>query len=455
MKSVKYDDINSFIIENNKYLFFDIFHKNNEVILICPVYNKKYYSNNILLKQNNTILKLKKKILKIEYEPISILIYKFKSNSPINEITVTHNKKTQKFYLVNKKTKKNKLLCQTTLFKNDYDLINLFYDYYTNQGVQYFYLYYNDILNENVKNICDNKNIKLIQWNYHYWNDKDCDFKHHAQLGQMHHALYKYGKNEFEYMIFNDLDEYMHINNKRLIDLVSNKKYDTYGFCNIWANSIDNVIPNKFPKQIQIGIKSKFGYRSKCIHKTSSVNAISIHKGKKNFYSTKNIKTKNIYNMFHFYNWCKTKRKISTPIRYDISNNKKTLNKRAAKKRVAKKRAAKKRAIKKKVAKKKEVKKKAANKKAIKKKAVNKKAVNKKAVNKKTVNKKTVNKKAINKKTVNKKTENKNNDKSINKTINKNEDQIINNKAKNKNIDLINKSNKIIIKNKKILSFIF
>ena len=44
-----YDNINNFYITNNKYLFFDIFHKDNEIFLICPLYttNKSELQNNI------------------------------------------------------------------------------------------------------------------------------------------------------------------------------------------------------------------------------------------------------------------------------------------------------------------------------------------------------------------------------------------------------------------------
>ena len=38
----KFDEINSFKLSENKYLFLDIFCKNNELILICPVYNKSH-----------------------------------------------------------------------------------------------------------------------------------------------------------------------------------------------------------------------------------------------------------------------------------------------------------------------------------------------------------------------------------------------------------------------------
>jgi hypothetical protein len=84
-------------------------------------------------------------------------------------------------------------LAQTTLFKDDIHLIEIFYNYYTKQGVEKFFLYCNKKITSKIRSLCNNKNIKLIKWKFHYWNI-NCDYKHHAQLGQMHHAMYNMGK---------------------------------------------------------------------------------------------------------------------------------------------------------------------------------------------------------------------------------------------------------------------
>ena len=104
-------------------------------------------------------------------------------------------------------------------------------------------------------------------------------------------------------MIFNDLDEYMYVPNKTLIELVSDKKYDTYGFCNYWSNTLDNKMPSVFPNKFKIGNKLKFGTRSKCIHKLDSVDAVGIHFIK--YYSESNPKKDCKYMLFHFGKWGK------------------------------------------------------------------------------------------------------------------------------------------------------
>ncbi len=309
-----YDIIHPFKLAENKYVFFDIFHKNNEIILICPVYNADYNYKLIQLKHNNNTLKLSKIILKIESEPIVILKFSFVSNEKINTIVVLYNNMQKKYTLVNKKTKKTYLLTQTTLFKNDYKLIDIFYKYYKDQGVEKFYLYYNGKINNNIKNICEKEGILLLEWDYKYWNTtlENSEFRHHAQLGQIHHSLYKYGKDETAYMIFNDLDEYMFVKNIKLCDLVRPMKFDTYGFCNYWANTIDKKIPEEFPNKFMISDKFEFGVRSKCIHKVDSIYATGIHTGRKYTKKTTFINKNNKFMMFHFFNWSGKKRTIET-----------------------------------------------------------------------------------------------------------------------------------------------
>nr|QBK89086.1 MAG: glycosyltransferase family 92 [Mimivirus LCMiAC02] len=316
---LKYSDINSFKLSKDKFLFFDIFYKNNEVILICPVYNRSFpYLNKIQIKHDNNILKIKKKIVRIGPGPIVILVFDIVSNdlqsskkfstestkkNQIFEFEVICKNITKKYTLYHASPSKTKMLTLTTLFKYDYKLINIFYDYYKKQGVEYFYLYYNGKLTDDIINLYNKPDIKLIEWDFKYWSNCRFPYNHHAQMGQLHHAMYKYGKNEAEYMIFNDLDEYMYIPNKRLIELVSDKKYDTYGFCNYWSNTLDNKTPSEFPNKFKIGNKIKFGNRSKCIHKLDTIDSVGIHIGRD--YSISNPKKDCNYMLFHFCKWGK------------------------------------------------------------------------------------------------------------------------------------------------------
>jgi hypothetical protein len=310
---MNYNDINSFKIQINIYLFCDIFHKNNELVLICPMYynksdNSMLNYDNIIIKYNNHELKIKHIYKKINSEPVIILIYEFNTINISNHITVIYNNINKKYTLLHYISSINKLLVQSTLMKDDYKLIKQFYNYYTKQGVEYFYIYYNGKLCKDIKLKYKKQNILLIEWDFIYFHKKKkYKFKHHAQPAQIHHALYKYGKNESKYMIFNDLDEYMHIPNITLYNYVLKYEYDTIMFINYWAKQIDD-------NNIMIADYLEPPDRAKCIHKTNSIDIINIHHSYQyniNNY-TQNIDKSNM--LIHFFNW-------SNPSRNIITNN--------------------------------------------------------------------------------------------------------------------------------------
>jgi len=279
--SEKYHNINSYILSNNKILFFDIFARNNEIIIISPVYN----DFNIVFKElkllyNDTILKLKNHVLNDRYERISILIYKLENidyNTDFN-IKLKYNDIILNYNLTNYSILPKYNLTQTTLFKDDYKLIEPWYNYYVNQGVESFYLYYNGILNDEIRLYYNLKNINLFEWNFPYWNN-NISCEHVAQIGQINHALYKYGKVLSKYMIFNDYDEYMHIPKIKIYELINlNKSYDTYMFLNRWSKTIDNIIPNNLPNNILLSTKLyEPTKQSKCIHNVLKHDYIGIH----------------------------------------------------------------------------------------------------------------------------------------------------------------------------------
>lgn len=287
---------------NDLVIFFNIFLKDGELYLICPI-NKEtdLISKEIVIMFNNKNLKLNREIIKDKYEPTQILIYEFPINNCDSfDILVKYKQFSKNFILKNIISKKKYKLTLTTLFKTDFNLINIFYDYYKKQGVEHFYLYYNGQITDNLKKLCDRNDITLIEWNYQYWNTNAKYSRHYAQLGQMHDAIYRFGKNICDYMIFCDLDEYMRVEKKKLIDLVEDKSVDTFGFRNIWANTIDNKVPDVFPNKFKIGEKFNYRIRSKCIHKMDTVEHIGIHFGTK---FNKRELIKSDYDMYHFHSW--------------------------------------------------------------------------------------------------------------------------------------------------------
>jgi hypothetical protein len=298
--------VNSFFLDEKNVLFFNIFIKNNKLYIITPLY-KDYNTKNSTIKisYNSTELIRLEQITKAEYEATQILIYDFNFNSnpeDIYEIKVSFNEKMKVFMLKHEKTNKNKKLALTTLFKTDYKLNAIFYDYYKNQGVEHFYMYYNGKITDEIKRYYDKEDITLIEWDYVYLNNAAAYSRHYAQLGQMHDAMYRFGKDKYEYMLFCDLDEYLYITNQKLIDLVSDTSVDTFGFRNLWANTKDNNVPESFPNEFYVAGKlQRYEDRSKCIHKMDTVVHIGIHHGTK--FKSNPISLKDNYVMFHFHSW--------------------------------------------------------------------------------------------------------------------------------------------------------
>jgi len=319
-------DINPFYINNVNLLFFDIFYKNNKLYLIMPIYNEPYTINNFLVTLNNVNLIPSDKHIKDSYEPISIFVYDItnttekektqESKDTTITIDILCNKVKKTYHLnhIDATNTPNHFLTLTTLFKHDYSLFPFFYNYYTKQGVSHFYLYYNGTITPEIYTFFNRpryKNVTLVEWNFHYWNTQEFKYCHHAQMGQIHHALYRYGKDMSEYMIFCDFDEYLHIPTPQsqhpLLHqyIKDNPSIDIFGFCNIWADSAHNEYPNTqiTPKQIvAVSKHNPYCERSKNIYKVSSIKTTGIHQLHDDvyFFSLKSILT---LKMYHFYRW--------------------------------------------------------------------------------------------------------------------------------------------------------
>jgi len=180
-------------------------------------------------------------------------------------------------------------------------------------------MYYNGPLSD-LLDRDDYENVTFVEWNYAYYIEpKDG----HAQSGHMNHALYKYGKPSTEYMIYNDLDEYMFVSNTPLYTLLQqNPAYDTYMFLNVWCDTVS--IPTDIEKYYEdlkdedmperIAIKHEIyapTHSSKCIHKSNSIHFIeNIHCGQ-HYVDTRNVYRETVDTntllannlLFHFFRW--------------------------------------------------------------------------------------------------------------------------------------------------------
>jgi hypothetical protein len=308
-------EINTFILDDDCNLFYDIFYKNNNIYIILPIYNVPTDSSSIKIKVDNDELKTP-----ITYkcasgnESILIYIYNYVSNVYEINVTIEFNNIIKIFKLNHIKVNEFPVneLSLTTLCKDDYTIFPLFYEYYKNQGVSHFYIYYNGIITPEIQKVFELDNVTLIEWKFKYWNDRTKNkYSHHAQTGQINHALYRYGKDISNYMLFCDLDEYCYIPNFSIKQyILDNKHINMVGFSNYWSNTIDNTYPEKFPNKF-LTVKEGIPYpsRSKTLYKTNSINIVRIHTINNTLYcknKDKNLK----FMMFHFYNWTRKDRKI-------------------------------------------------------------------------------------------------------------------------------------------------
>lgn len=305
-------------LEGSDVVFFDIFHKNNKLYIIMPWYEHIDLEEDTMHVMYNEIpLTRIDKIEKDCYMTIKILIYDFPTTNYSNTITVIRNNVKTNYTVSHIRSSCTKKLCLTTLFKDDYKLMSIFYDYYKKQGVEHFYMYYNGHITEELENWFDKDDVTLIQWNFEYWNSKCKRSSAYAQVAQMHHAIYRFGKENTEYMLFCDLDEYMHIPNGFTISSLIAKDADTVIFLNRWAKTEDNSIPSSFPSRFYVSNELPYGMRSKCMHKMETLVTTDLH------YVTKHTKDSPYlltgYTFYHFYNW-------SRPDRFEETNELVVLN---------------------------------------------------------------------------------------------------------------------------------
>jgi hypothetical protein len=300
---------NSFQIEDWKYLFFDIFFKNNTIYIILPIINEPVKVDTINIQVEETKLTISKQIIKNSYEPTLIYMYNYVSDASHIKVSIQYENYYKTFTLENIKTTPTQKLTVTTLFKDDYELFPIFYNYYKKQGVSHFYMYYNGKMNTHIQKVFNDyyDDVTLIEWDYRYWLD-GYKFAHHAQLGQIHHAIYRYGKDVCDYMIFCDFDEYLHVENNTLQNLViNNSTIDTFGFNNRWSKTLDGTIPYIFPNTFYTSNPDNYLTQSKNIHKMNSIEFIHIHYGSN--YNNYN-KFMGNFELFHFFNWSVKSRNI-------------------------------------------------------------------------------------------------------------------------------------------------
>jgi len=310
--------IQSFNISTDEYLFFDIFHKNNVLYLICPLYKESINETLLTIYGGDTLLNYIEKHSRVCRESTEIVLFDYVTDSlTTSTVRVIYNGNEKKYELPHIQSKPCNNISITTLFKNDYNLISIFYDYYIKQGVTNFYMYYNGKLTDDIKRKYNLPGVTLVEWDFKYWVNNCVFSNHNAQLGQMHHALYRYGKDFDEYLIFCDLDEYLYIQNTTLSEYFkSTPTIEMFGFKNVWSDTMDGKIPTEFPSKIRISSELFYIHnRSKFAYKVDAVSTVGIHAPSLPYIEDK-WNTSNI--MLHFYKWTATGRIIPLDKELDL-----------------------------------------------------------------------------------------------------------------------------------------
>jgi len=279
---MNYNKIHPFYITNDDVLFFDIWIKNNQLYMIlpCPVTNP-IDINSIEVFEFDQILHIKSKFIYDYFENTSLIIYHpFENLKNYYNIKVKYKKFEKQYVIYDYMSIKNFTLTLSTLCKDDYKYFYPFYHYYKSQGVEYFFIYYNDNITRDVliffKKFDD---VLLIEWNYTYWFNKKYG-SHYAQPAQINHALYKYGKGFTEYMIFCDLDEYLQNKKSTLINLIRQQsRLNAIYFRNIWSKTIHplNPLTLMHKRNILVGKPFNTMYRCKQIIRVDKIISTGIH----------------------------------------------------------------------------------------------------------------------------------------------------------------------------------
>jgi hypothetical protein len=162
-------------------------------------------------------------------------------------------------------------LVAMTMFKDDYLLIPAYVKYYTELGVEHFYLYYNKRMGSDP--LPELPEVTYTEWDYPYYTSCGSLW---AQITAINDFLY-WSKHFADYVLFNDLDEFIQVP----LDLTCDKL--CYGFNNRFVE-LDNPeqsvevydsIKNKNFKTFEWA--NEFPRRGKCIVSTKHVTTMGVH----------------------------------------------------------------------------------------------------------------------------------------------------------------------------------
>lgn len=169
------------------------------------------------------------------------------------------------------------VMAVATLFKNDSHKIETFCDWYRKQGVQKFFLYYNGASLPN--DIYKADDIEYRCWNFSYWNDCECDWRHNAQVTFLT-AMVLRNLPRYDWFGLMDLDELIYHPRYKLIDYFSSvpNECQTIMVRNHWAKKID--VGFEYTQE-----PMGWSARTKCFYRGTYSDLVGVHNPKKNIHT--------------------------------------------------------------------------------------------------------------------------------------------------------------------------
>ena len=219
------------IILNNRILFSNISLCKKKIILSSIHYKYNNWDlNNLHINIKNSKI-LKKTIYdNDDYETSTTIILDLDKEVERETIYITFMENKYKIYLEQLKII-NSNITAMTLFKSDYELLKRYLKYYSELGVEIFFLYYNSKIDTNIiekikaLNIYNYK-IYLIEWDYLYWWFYEKNEKHHYSQTMAINDSLNILKNYTKYILYNDLDEYFILDKYKTFNQLINDNDD-------------------------------------------------------------------------------------------------------------------------------------------------------------------------------------------------------------------------------------
>jgi len=338
--NMKWNDGYSKNFYSNKYLSFDKINKNTIIIKPNNIFldDRILFSNITLCKTKIILSSMHFKLNPIdfesiifnidnvnilnkviydyynEYEPVCIILLELDNFVDNLLIKINYKKNNFNIYLEQLNITEHNISAMT-MFKDDYQLLKRYLKYYNNLGVDIFFLYYNknidyQVVEEIIKLNEYNIQIYLIEWNYIYWwKDIDNSKYHHAQIMGINDA-FNILKNYGNYTLFNDLDEYIVLdemdNFKKMIDL--NNNVDIFIFKNRFCKMGNELIKYKnFDEKFDLTQMINGNYyeegREKNLVKLKNINIMGVHKYVKQYNVNEQINEKIVSQFYHIINY--------------------------------------------------------------------------------------------------------------------------------------------------------